>query len=330
MATEFLTLLAIGLFVILATVFAVYFYGVVPGVIISLLFAVFLASLYSDAPSIFNPIGGSRQTTYSWLSYLADTRFWKAFTVCFFIGAMGSIGADFLFSWFKGAGVNRTFFLIWLAFLILPPAVIYAYFNVSALAKVDPLEDQGINRQQTLNVLRSEFKQAMENKSHIRSFLQQVDAAIASMVFAQKFSFELASFTTKLLIDRLKANDNQLAEHIINHYIDNVLPRTGINEKSMDVAANAIAFAIIYSRVDVFRRVEIQILGENFDITTTHNGVLLFNLAAYYAVNNDRERLFKATRQALLHGKKAEQFRTDKDFEPYWSDPEFIALIDGG
>ena len=135
MATEFLTLLALGIFAILAAAFAVYFYGAIPGVIISLLFAAFLAVVYADAPAIFSPYASSRQATHSWLSYFTDTSFWQAFAVCFFIGTMGSIGADFLFSRFKGESVNQTFFLIWLAVLILPPAGIYTYFKVAELRK---------------------------------------------------------------------------------------------------------------------------------------------------------------------------------------------------
>ena len=48
---------------------------------------------------------------------------------------MASIGADFLFSRFKGESVNQTFLLIWLAVLILPPAGIYTYFKVAELRK---------------------------------------------------------------------------------------------------------------------------------------------------------------------------------------------------
>jgi hypothetical protein len=135
MATEFLTLLALGLFVIVIAAFAVYFYGAIPGVIISLLFAAFLAVVYADAPAIFSPYASSRQATHSWSSYFTDTSFWQAFAVCFFIGAMSSIGADFLFSRLKDESVNQTFLLIWLAVLILPPAGIYTYFKVAELRK---------------------------------------------------------------------------------------------------------------------------------------------------------------------------------------------------
>ena len=58
------------------------------------------------------------------------------------------------------------------------------------------------------------------------------------------------------------------------------------------------------------------------------NPILAYNLASLGALKHERARMLEFTRIALRLGKPAQQFRDDKDFEPYLSDKEFVKLLD--
>ena len=54
---------------------------------------------------------------------------------------------------------------------------------------------------------------------------------------------------------------------------------------------------------------------------------LRFNLAAAYAVARDKVAMLRAIEEAAEHGASASKFRTDSDFAPYLSDPDFLAVL---
>lgn len=190
-------------------------------------------------------------------------------------------------------------------------------------------QDLESDKRDMIRGIRSEFNKALKDKNRIQEFFDYSNQFIKTSPFVKEYSFELADFTTKLLLSRLRANDDQLAEKILLNYIENIIPFAGLSNKSMDVATNGLVLALKHQRKDIFQKIHVHILGPAFDITASHQPILLFNLAAYYAKTQDKENLLLATRQALVSGKKADEFMPDSDFRDYLTDQDFIFTLEG-
>jgi len=69
------------------------------------------------------------------------------------------------------------------------------------------------------------------------------------------------------------------------------------------------------------------LLSENFDITTTINPTLAYNLACIYALTKNKPEMIKAITAARKMKKPTEQFMKDGDFAFYREDSDFLAAI---
>jgi hypothetical protein len=78
--------------------------------------------------------------------------------------------------------------------------------------------------------------------------------------------------------------------------------------------------------VSIFNKVNKYLLDENIT-EEINNTTLLFNLACYYALNRDKEKLILYINLARQHGKSAEYFLNDTDFNYYLNDQDFLYAI---
>lgn len=72
------------------------------------------------------------------------------------------------------------------------------------------------------------------------------------------------------------------------------------------------------------------LLSENFDIKTTNNPTLAYNLACIYALTKNKPEMIKAITAARKMKKPTEQFMKDGDFAFYLTDNDFLAAINTG
>ncbi|WP_075343470.1 leucine-rich repeat domain-containing protein [Tenacibaculum agarivorans] len=142
------------------------------------------------------------------------------------------------------------------------------------------------------------------------------------------YAFDMANFTTKLLINSLMKGDFVAAKNVFLHYAEKLLPVVGMNQKTDDVASNAIVLAILAKDKEVETLVFEKLLPKDFKTNDISNEVLAFNLSCYYAKNEKKEEMLGMIRQSLNLGKQPSQFKTDSDFEPYWGDQEFIEVLE--
>ena len=77
----------------------------------------------------------------------------------------------------------------------------------------------------------------------------------------------------------------------------------------------------------VLQKGVLKMLGENFDINTTKNPTLVYNLACYYAINNKKEAMLVAVKKSRNMGKTAKQFLADTDFKEYYDDEDFLTAL---
>jgi len=141
------------------------------------------------------------------------------------------------------------------------------------------------------------------------------------------YAMPMALYTSKLLLQGLESKDYSFSEKVFNHYIDNLYPYCGSCGYKTNVIGNALVLAVVANKTNVSDTVFSVLLGENFDIETVEHELILYNLACFYASNNEKKKMLQAIKQSLLHCKTADQFMADSDFKAYLDDADFIATL---
>ncbi len=175
--------------------------------------------------------------------------------------------------------------------------------------------------------LKTAFNGVLNNKKSIRSFINVSSKIAKNSPYAKRLSFQFANYSTKILINRLKHEDYDSAEKIVDNYIDNILPFAGYHIKINDLAGNALALSALNNDERISQKVMDKLLGENFDLNRTNNPILLFNLACHYALHRQKKMMLQSIERALSQGKKSAQFLSDPDFKYYLEDEDFVALL---
>ncbi|NYZ63207.1 TPR end-of-group domain-containing protein [Luteimonas deserti] len=124
---------------------------------------------------------------------------------------------------------------------------------------------------------------------------------------------------------------------LARHYLAEVHPHTSKHATDPATAYNTSVIASQTLAVAVHRpqdaalvdTVLARLVGSRFDPDTHTNATLLYNLACYYALTDDRSRMLRHVAAAARLGKPAAQFLGDRDFERYWDDPAFTAATRG-
>ncbi len=178
------------------------------------------------------------------------------------------------------------------------------------------------------------FNNALNNENALQDFLNVSQTIAANSPYIKEYAYLLTSYSNSLLNNSVQNKNFKSAEKIIYHYINELLPHTGAAGQNKDVAhsieviaSNSLALAITTQNDAMRTMVFEKLLGHNFDITALKNGTLLFNLACYYAIKKEKDKLLVAMGQALIHGKKADIFMTDSDFKDYWDDADFMKAL---
>lgn len=192
----------------------------------------------------------------------------------------------------------------------------------------DQWELDEIPQRYILDRLDQVFDNAIDDASFDRDFMATASYLLQDNPTESKIAEAFASATVKLMIARLQNQDADAAEALFYHYIEQILPRTDFHPKALDIASNALALGIIHQRPKVIDSAFSHLLGgDNPDIQALNNNVLVYNLACYYALQQQKTKMLEASARAIELGKKPEQFLADKDFTRYWYDREFLAVI---
>lgn len=157
-------------------------------------------------------------------------------------------------------------------------------------------------------------------------FIDKSEETIANELL-NDYSFDMANFTTKLLINSLQHGDFISAKNVFIHFTEKLLSVVGSSNKQDDVASNAIVLALMSKDKEVASLVFEKLMAKNFKVTDINNEVLAFNLCCYYAFSNDKESMLAMIKQSLNLGKEPKQFKEDTDFSVFWEDQDFIDVL---
>ncbi len=203
--------------------------------------------------------------------------------------------------------------------------------NVS-IRRLNKFDD--VNKKQAVQFfestkIKSLFESAMSDvvdSETVHEFISQTAVIARSSNYIDEYSFQLADYTTKLMIHLSEKRQAKLAVSILNNYMNALLPETGRDNKTDDVASNGIVFCITENDAVLCKKI-FDILLPDLKLESIKNEVLLFNLACYYSLNHQKKEMLRSIKQALLRGKKASQFKTDTDFKLYWNDLDFVSIV---
>ncbi|MEE9361114.1 MAG: ankyrin repeat domain-containing protein [Cellulophaga sp.] len=177
------------------------------------------------------------------------------------------------------------------------------------------------------NNLETDFDNARKDVAFVANYIHNSEELVRGSKNPDSLSFTLANYTTKLLIKTIQQSFFEASKQLFFSYVKNIYVYTGFHEKSEDVASNALVLSLLIKDDTISKLVFEVILNEKFNIQTTNNAVLLFNLACYYAVKGDKENLIIATKFAIKNGKEASQFLADTDFKSFLKDDGFRAVL---
>ena len=181
--------------------------------------------------------------------------------------------------------------------------------------------------------LKSAFDLALKNSKKVDDYLRLAKNIAEKKNRIETHLFMLTDEFANLLVKTNVKGDFKLARKIFNAFVDNIHPAAaGMENKRVNynisvMASQGIILYGIQKDPALPNIIFGKLLGKDFDIKTHKNGTLVYNLACFYALTNDKENLLVAVGQARVRGTPTAQFMKDKDFSHYRQDADFLRAV---
>jgi hypothetical protein len=181
--------------------------------------------------------------------------------------------------------------------------------------------------------LQSAFKAAMKDSGKVNAYLQLTkdlsEKKSRIKIYMPLIGQQYAELLVKINVD---GNVN-LARQIFNTFVESLHPAaTGMRDK--DLAYNISVMAsqgfILYGDQrdpELPKIIFGKLLEKDYDIKTHKNRTLIYNLACYYALTQDKQNMLAAAQEARKRGTPTEQFMKDADFIHYLRDADFLRVV---
>lgn len=218
------------------------------------------------------------------------------------------------------------------------------YLDMSAIAgppffdATNPLETRATDSLKNLielekDQLEAAFKRATGDIRTSDEFLSLAKAVAEKRNRMAMHAPLLVKLFSELLVATNVKGDFGSSERIILHFKKSIYPATvGVESDSMSYGLSVIASQGLINVTKVKNNaisdfVFEKLLGEHFDIATHKNLTLIYNLACYHAINNNKAAMLEAIKQSRRRGVSSKQFMDDPDFNNYWNDAEYLSAI---
>lgn len=196
-----------------------------------------------------------------------------------------------------------------------------------AAAPAPELDWQGHAENFEKYLLKREHTKAIANLDMVPAFEEVTNFLLANSQCIKEYAKYVTFYVMKVLFRWTVAKEFTTANRLLSQYIDVWLPILGPDEYTPFIASEGLALGIVQRDKKFSDAVFKNVLGPQFDIAQLTNDHLLFNLACYYAVNHDKDRMLVAIKLAITHGTEREKFSTDTDFTDYWQDRDFQKVV---
>lgn len=182
-----------------------------------------------------------------------------------------------------------------------------------------------------------DFERASKDKKYLLEFLQAMIEVAEGNQQVLEHGVLLTQQVNQLINIYTTMKDYDAARQVIENYIHKIYPqliRAGVERseggKNLEViASNSLSVAIILQDTEFQEMILDSLLGKNFDLLALENATLVFNVACYYAVHGQKQKMLSAARRSLQLGKKPEQLKEERDFSAYLEDEDFRQILSG-
>ena len=171
-----------------------------------------------------------------------------------------------------------------------------------------------------------------EQKMPLKEALVRIKELSKTKEFTQEYVPSIVLYlATKISNKGVNLDEGYQIIHIYNDYVFPFIDLNNTTEMIIYnhsvIASQGLVAGIIGKNDKITSIVINTLLGTNFDISTHNNGTLAYNLACFYALNNNKSELLVATQRARELGKPIEQFTKDTDFTYYRKDSDFLKIL---
>lgn len=180
-----------------------------------------------------------------------------------------------------------------------------------------------------INALGNAVATAFDDPSYLQNYLDVSGEIAADSPLVERYAFDFANHLTSLLVASLQRKDHKSAAKIVQHYVNQLLPKAGAHEKTSDLASTALVVAVANDDETLAQIVFDKLLGKDFSLESERHPILVYNIACFYAVKKQKPDMIRAIQRAVALGQKSSQFLSDSDFEFYWNDADFRNAIAG-
>lgn len=276
---------------------------------------------------------GGQILSSHWRARIPD--FIKAFTVSFLF----LIPVNDFFVWIKTNEINVFYFITELLFAGMLSYAILCWYQITDDFK--RLKERLAWRKKKNKRIAAEKKRKLELKQlgdicnlvkkdiHCVDKFFRLSSAIArTSPYIKSYNFWMAYFSSMLIWVGFRANDLGFSKKVFNHYIVKLFPFAGHCKHKSQLAGNALALGLRANDQGVIDDVFHYLIGEDFKLEEISETLLLFNMACYYSLQEDKARMLETMKRALLLGKPPENFLQESDFRRYWNDEDFLSMLD--
>lgn len=187
--------------------------------------------------------------------------------------------------------------------------------------------DENELRQRFKNVrMNKAYQAALNDASRLPEYFLITEDVAKNSDDAGDYAHLFANQTTKLLLKHFSTSTFVNAKKLLTHYITEIVPYSELSKKTNDVASLGLVYCISSNDDAMCKKIFDELLPR-LKISKLDNEVLLFNLACYYSINNEKENMLKSIKQAIKYGKATEEFMEDNDFKHYWEDADFLNAV---
>lgn len=145
--------------------------------------------------------------------------------------------------------------------------------------------------------------------------------------FSKNLAYEMAFYTSGLLVKSFEAGDDEISKKLFYNYVDNLYPNIGGCGFRTNIIGNSLNLAINTKDDKIADIIFSKLLGKNFKIEDIPNDRIIFNLACYYSLHGEKEKMLEAVHFSLKSGRKKSDFLGERDFKQYWNDSDFLKAM---
>jgi len=178
-----------------------------------------------------------------------------------------------------------------------------------------------------LSLISLQYENALKNISDVDKFISYAKKTAEQYKNTHNAASDIDAYMLNLMLGYLEKEEYKFARIILNRYLDDILPFIELVDNRENMASLGLYISIKLNDDEVFERVKVELLGDNFKADELSSPTLLFNFACYYSLRQDKKHTLLYIKLARKQGVLPESFLNDSDFIHYLNDVDFLNTL---